>query len=41
MKAKPIEIQQDKFSRIIQQLKQWKVDKSKLGLKEKPKMALE
>ena len=41
MKAKPIEFQQDKFSRIIQQLKQWKAHKSKLGLKEKPRMALE
>ena len=36
MKAKPIEFKQDKFSRIIQQLKQWKAQKSKLGLKEKP-----
>ena len=30
----------DTFSRIIQQLKQWKEHKSKLGLKEKPRMAL-
>jgi len=41
MKAKPIEFQQNKFSRIIQQLKQLKAHKSKLGLKEKPRMGLE
>lgn len=41
MKAKPIEFYQDKFSRIIQQLKQWPAHKSKVGLKEKPRMALE
>ena len=41
MKVKPIEFYQDKFSRIIQQLKQWKAQKSKLGLKEKLRMALE
>ena len=41
MKAKPIEFYQDKFSRIIKQLKQLQTHKSKLGLKEKPRMALE
>ena len=41
MKAKPIEFYQDKFLRIIQQLNEWQTHKSKLGLKEKPRMALE
>jgi len=41
MKDKPIKFYQDKFSKIIQQLKQWQAHKSKLGLKEKPRMALE
>ena len=38
MKAKPIEFYQDKFSRIIEQLKQLQAHKSKLELKEKPRM---
>ena len=41
MKVKLIELYQDKFARIIQQLKQWQEHKSKLGLKEKPRMTLE
>jgi len=41
MKAKHLEFYQDKFSRIIQQLKKWQAHKSKLELKEKPRMALE
>ena len=41
MKAKPKDFWQDKFSRMIQLLKQLKAHKSKEGLKEKLRMALE
>ena len=41
MKSKPMEFKQDNFSRITEQLKQRKEQRSKLGLKEKLRMALE